>query len=1360
MAKNRKRIGRLPSSSIGNTSYGTDADDSQGYLDSSTRKAKTVKTITKWDDVELDAIDAFAAQRDKILLEDTENNDDDDEQDLEEEVFALDYQNEEDDQHDDVDDEQLLRITRNLQTATKRDSDDDDEENSDHDEAGAAGWGKSKSAYYDADDVSDDEERAKEEEEEAMRIRRQQVSRMREEDYMDDFIDSFKSRLSGRDDVIGVCFKTNLPQIPQPPDKASVLQEKEYADMTALISNVSEWLDTHDRNSRSYQLAMGLLMNVQFYLRMLKSGSEHSLDGPFVDKVHHTIKELLHLRNNHKDTDEDTMTEKQTDRDMRENNHVGNGSSIRQVRRKDGGDINRTQTTEFMKPPVAPAVGKKEITTTTATIDFDLPVLSSEKSSKYQKLGNLGKRKRYDVLNPFELDEVETSTSSKPKNRNDDEAYYEEIKERKRKKTVKATNDEESLHDENDLTLAADADELVNGKRPATWNIMTNRGLTPKRKKELRNPRVKKRRKFETAMKRLSSFRRVAIDKSKVGSYSGEATGIKSHLVRQQEPTGMNRIFQDAQLVNGSHQRKYVKALYKQYSSAIIASTNSNNRTRAVHEFGRILWTQCLCMVLQLKKGVPAADKVIHFFASFLDQLNQYPTRQSYGNHAEVTRDDDGADLAYGEAKSQLVEYLVIQLMKGIISKDKIVRYRVCQLLAVCISHLEELDDDVFANLQNKLIVAVRDKESSVRTQAALALCKTQSGDDEQDRNIQTCLLEAMRIDTSSEVRRSVLWNIHTTARTLPYILERARDVDAQVRKMVFNKVVADIEDMSILTIEARDRLLDCGIKDRDQTVRDACLKMLGQSWIRQAGGDLLVFLSRLDVVSSLGAEEALKAFFLTNPEVTVPYDEFLWENLTVDSAFLIRVHAQFHVETHGYNDVNEFFPDLSKHVTYINKYINSMNQAKDDEERMNHEFIVEQLLMIVLYQDFSDEVGRRRMFECLRTILADADLPFASIRTVVKTLSKLATNSKDFARVMIELLYSIADPDAQQLEDVEGIFKMQKCLETVRCSLEVIETESNELAPFQPFLQYYIMPALKSRDDILRASGIRCLALYCMSDKDTAIERMPLFLYAYQHGDSLEVRSDALKAAFDLVTLHGLAAFADVRSQDDEDLVTVLRESLHSELVVVAVEGICKLTMLKTIYTTTTLEALVLLYFHPETAANPRLRQCLSYFFPVFFRAGADHRGLLSQIFLSTLRTMLDLHQSYKDDVVAPLASAQQMIAWLGDTHGEKEESSCNLQPQLAVGLLEAISTEDTPSTVRVLASVLNKLVIKPCCGMDVIKEITILVSQVQSMLIDNLAKNALKRFQKKMESMDDGNNPGSPGRVESGDDAGGDAE
>ncbi|CDW98193.1 hypothetical protein [Sporisorium scitamineum] len=81
-------------------------------------------------------------------------------------------------------------------------------------------------------------------------------------------------------------------------------------------------------------------------------------------------------------------------------------------------------------------------------------------------------------------------------------------------------------------------DVLEDGQhRAITRQIEKNKGLTPHRPKTSRNPRVKKRLKYEAAKKKLSS--RQAVFKggqsSLQGGYGGEASGISTHLVKSRK---------------------------------------------------------------------------------------------------------------------------------------------------------------------------------------------------------------------------------------------------------------------------------------------------------------------------------------------------------------------------------------------------------------------------------------------------------------------------------------------------------------------------------------------------------------------------------------------------------------------------------------------------------------------------------------------------------------------------------------------------------------------------------------------------------------------------------------------------------
>ena len=108
----------------------------------------------------------------------------------------------------------------------------------------------------------------------------------------------------------------------------------------------------------------------------------------------------------------------------------------------------------------------------------------------------------------------------------DDDDYTKMVRS---KKSLKAQKQAE--YDAMRAPLVESTEHLDDGeKRLASWQILKNKGLTPRRKKEDRNSRVKKRHQYDKKLKKLSSTRQ--IHKPLAGSYGGEATGIKANVSR------------------------------------------------------------------------------------------------------------------------------------------------------------------------------------------------------------------------------------------------------------------------------------------------------------------------------------------------------------------------------------------------------------------------------------------------------------------------------------------------------------------------------------------------------------------------------------------------------------------------------------------------------------------------------------------------------------------------------------------------------------------------------------------------------------------------------------------------------------
>lgn len=115
-----------------------------------------------------------------------------------------------------------------------------------------------------------------------------------------------------------------------------------------------------------------------------------------------------------------------------------------------------------------------------------------------------------------------------------DEEYYDLIAaaSRKRKLAKKSAASPSGLPPEQSLPQGLEESIGPDGKRAIGYTIEKNKGLAPKRKKDVRNPRVKKRKKYAEKQKKLSSVRQVYKGGEGRGGYGGEATGIKTRLVK------------------------------------------------------------------------------------------------------------------------------------------------------------------------------------------------------------------------------------------------------------------------------------------------------------------------------------------------------------------------------------------------------------------------------------------------------------------------------------------------------------------------------------------------------------------------------------------------------------------------------------------------------------------------------------------------------------------------------------------------------------------------------------------------------------------------------------------------------------
>jgi U3 small nucleolar RNA-associated protein 3 len=109
----------------------------------------------------------------------------------------------------------------------------------------------------------------------------------------------------------------------------------------------------------------------------------------------------------------------------------------------------------------------------------------------------------------------------------DDDMVSAELRKRELKKLAKR----ELLLERAKAYIPPVAEETVD-RRSAGYQIMKNKGLTRKRKKEVRNSRVKYRNKFEKALIRRKGQVQDTIREGASNGidYAGEESGIRTHL--------------------------------------------------------------------------------------------------------------------------------------------------------------------------------------------------------------------------------------------------------------------------------------------------------------------------------------------------------------------------------------------------------------------------------------------------------------------------------------------------------------------------------------------------------------------------------------------------------------------------------------------------------------------------------------------------------------------------------------------------------------------------------------------------------------------------------------------------------------
>ncbi|XP_013815535.1 condensin complex subunit 3 isoform X3 [Apteryx mantelli] len=408
------------------------------------------------------------------------------------------------------------------------------------------------------------------------------------------------------------------------------------------------------------------------------------------------------------------------------------------------------------------------------------------------------------------------------------------------------------------------------------------------------------------------------------------------------------------------------------------------------------------------------------------------------------------------------------------------VRFRACQLVNKLLGNMPEnaqIDDDLFDKINEAMLIRLKDKFSNVRIQAVLALSRLQDPKDENCPvvNIYNTLLEN---DSNSEVRRAVLSCIAPSARTLSKIVGRTMDVKEAVRKLAY-EVLAEKVHMRALSIAQRVKLLQQGLNDRSDAVKEVMKKKLLQAWLQLTEGDVLELLHRLDVENCIEvAIPVLNAMFSLSP-----LSDFIQncknldsrkliplEDLTAENALYWRSLCEYLKSRgeEGEDLLEQMLPEPAIYADYLLSYLQNMpvlsEEQREDfscfENLMTKEFIGQQLIHIIGCTDTTEEGGRKHLIAVLQKILILPTTSTALISLLVERLLSIIKDDDGRIQTIAEIISEVCEPivTLDQPVDVAEIRKRQLKLAEIKVKIFEAKEALEECITLQDFNQASIL--------------------------------------------------------------------------------------------------------------------------------------------------------------------------------------------------------------------------------------------------------------------------------------------------------------
>ncbi|EDR03702.1 chromosome condensation complex protein [Laccaria bicolor S238N-H82] len=872
----------------------------------------------------------------------------------------------------------------------------------------------------------------------------------------------------------------------------------------------------------------------------------------------------------------------------------------------------------------------------------------------------------------------------------------------------------------------------------------------------------------------------------------------------------MSKIFDQVGVSIANHGKNFV-ALYKTH-------INAAQRTEKVHNGRNVklvgekcferLFADSLFRALPQKKGISEADRVIKFTGGYIRFVNEKAAEEK----AEADPDEDPDD---DTTASRFTAFLLRSLLPGFEAKDKNARYRTLQTVAEMVSHLGEIDEDLYEELRAALLDRMeRDREAAIRLQATISVAKLCGAEDPTvveagesgSKKLQLTLVH----DPAPEVRRAALLNLPINEKTLPLILDRTRDTDDTNRKLVYNAVLeANVTqgptDPRALTIAQRELIVKNGLGDRVPAVRAAAASLIAR-WVETENSGVLALLKLFDLANGGVAADALLSIFTTNETIfdNLVFGDNYWVNLTPESAFLARVFVDHCKATKDEVRLEAALPVVTALAFRIQDAYNKLLEGNDidAEERLlgsikrnDKEFVISELLKLAVNLDYTDEIGRRKMFKLVRDMLSKEALPQSLVASSLDVLRELTANERDLIRVVVEIIQELREDDEDGEEpapdaDAEtnfgdtpatvkpprlSLFQRPreelsdaqrkrtdhidlKCLSMCAAMLERVNSTFEENLTLEGILGELILPSVR-RDDVplFKEKAVLCLGLCCLISTKIILSSIDYFMKNIPKEEG-NIKIVLIQSLFDLLMTHDAALSrtqggSESRDKATQFLIELLDDDTNEKVLALLCTGIAKLVLNGMITDQNAVRKLVEMYVSPKTASNQELRQHLTFSLPVYSYSSPQNQLTIVRIFIPVLLNASEVRKKLDEDTEM-VSSSQLSLMFLDWTDPFKLANRPN---QACYGKIDSELNSSTDMLIliffkeedkKVLCQMLTKLHIPDKIDDDEIKRFKVLISNLRERhpVRDATSKTAFnkfegmiaKKFEKQLEGFD----------------------